>query len=48
MKQNGKKSPKIVWRISELNATNNYEEKWYCNFGELRKITKEDLEQFEK
>ena len=25
-----------------------YEEKWYCNFGELRKITKEDLEQFEK
>ena len=24
-----------------------YEEKWYCNFGELRKITKEDLEQFE-
>ena len=25
-----------------------YDEKWYCNFGELRKITKEDLEQFEK
>ena len=25
----------------------NDEEKWYCNFGELRKITKEDLEQFE-
>ena len=25
-----------------------YEEKWYCNFGELRRITKEDLEQFEK
>ena len=25
-----------------------YEEKWYCNFGELRKITKEDLEQFKK
>ena len=25
-----------------------YEERWYCNFGELRKITKEDLEQFEK
>ena len=25
-----------------------YEEKWYCNFGELRKITKEDLKQFEK
>ena len=24
------------------------EEKWYCNFGKLRKITKEDLEQFEK
>ena len=24
-----------------------YEEKWYCNFGELRKITQEDLEQFE-
>ena len=24
-----------------------YEEKWYCNFGKLRKITKEDLEQFE-
>ena len=25
-----------------------YEEKWYCNFGKLRNITKEDLEQFEK
>ena len=25
-----------------------YEERWYCNFGKLRKITKEDLEQFEK
>ena len=25
-----------------------YEEKWHCNFGELRRITKEDLEQFEK
>ena len=25
-----------------------YEEKWYCNFGELRRIAKEDLEQFEK
>ena len=25
-----------------------YDEKWYCNFGELRKITKEDLEKFEK
>ena len=25
-----------------------YEEKWYCNFGKLRKITKKDLEQFEK
>ena len=25
-----------------------YEEKWCCNFGELRKITKEDLEKFEK
>ena len=25
-----------------------YEEKWYCNFGELRKITQKDLEQFEK
>ena len=24
-----------------------YKEKWYCNFGKLRKITKEDLEQFE-
>ena len=24
-----------------------YEEKWCCNFGKLRKITKEDLEQFE-
>ena len=23
------------------------EEKWYCNFGKLRKITKEDLEKFE-
>ena len=25
-----------------------YKEKWYCNFGELKRITKEDLEQFEK
>ena len=25
-----------------------YQEKWYCNFGELRRITKEDLKQFEK
>ena len=25
-----------------------YNEKWYCNFGELRRITKKDLEQFEK
>ena len=25
-----------------------YKEKWYCNFGELRKITQKDLEQFEK
>ena len=25
-----------------------YEEKWCCNFGKLRRITKEDLEQFEK
>ena len=25
-----------------------YEEKWYCNVGELRKITQKDLEQFEK
>ena len=25
-----------------------YDEKWCCNFGELRKITKEDLEKFEK
>lgn len=25
-----------------------YQEKWYCNFGKLRKITKEDLEPFEK
>ena len=24
-----------------------YDEKWYCNFGKLRKITKEDLERFE-
>ena len=24
-----------------------YKEKWYCNFGKLRRITKEDLEQFE-
>ena len=24
-----------------------YEEKWYCNFGKLRRITKKDLEQFE-
>lgn len=26
----------------------NYSEKWYCNFGKLRKIKKEDLEPFEK
>ena len=25
-----------------------YDEKWYCNFGKLRKITKEDLEKFKK
>ena len=25
-----------------------YDEKWYCNFGELRKITQKDLEKFEK
>ena len=25
-----------------------YEEKWYCNFGKLRRITKKDLEKFEK
>ena len=25
-----------------------YNEKWHCNFGELRKITQKDLEQFEK
>ena len=25
-----------------------YEEKWYCNFGKLRKITQKDLEKFEK
>lgn len=25
-----------------------YSEKWYCNFGELRNITKKDLEPFEK
>ena len=25
-----------------------YQEKWYCNFGKLRKITKKDLQQFEK
>ena len=25
-----------------------YGEKWHCNFGKLRKITKEDLEPFEK
>ena len=25
-----------------------YDEKWYCNFGGLRRITKEDLEKFEK
>ena len=25
-----------------------YQEKWYCNFGELRRIIKEDLEKFEK
>ena len=25
-----------------------YEEKWYCNFGKLRKIAKEDLEKFKK
>ena len=26
----------------------NYSEKWYCNFGELRNITKKDLKPFEK
>lgn len=25
-----------------------YSEKWYCNFGKLRRITKKDLEPFEK
>ena len=24
-----------------------YEEKWHCNFGELRRKTQKDLEQFE-
>ena len=39
-----------VIRINFEEGTINrdYEEKWYCNFGELRRITKEDLEQFEK
>ena len=34
--------------FEENTIDRDYEEKWYCNFGELRKITKEDLEQFEK
>ena len=34
--------------FEENTIDRDYEEKWYCNFGKLRKITKEDLEKFEK
>ena len=34
--------------FEENTIDRDYDEKWYCNFGELRRITKEDLEQFEK
>lgn len=34
--------------INEGIIDRNYKEKWYCNFGELRRITKKDLELFEK
>ena len=34
--------------FEESTINRDYEEKWYCNFGELRKITQKDLEQFEK
>ena len=34
--------------FEESTINRDYEEKWYCNFGKLRNITKEDLEQFEK
>ena len=34
--------------IDEGTIDRDYKERWYCNFGELRKITKEDLEKFEK
>ena len=34
--------------FEENTIDRDYEEKWYCNFGKLRRITKEDLEQFEK
>lgn len=34
--------------IDEGTVDRDYSEKWYCNFGELRRITKKDLEPFEK
>lgn len=34
--------------INEGTIDRNYKEKWYCNFGKLRRITKKDLELFEK
>ena len=34
--------------FEESTIEKDYNEKWYCNFGELRRITKKDLEQFEK
>ena len=34
--------------FEENTIDRDYEEKWYCNFGKLRKITKEDLEKFKK
>ena len=33
--------------FEENTIDRDYEEKWYCNFGKLRRITKEDLERFE-
>ena len=33
--------------FEESTIEKDYNEKWHCNFGELRNITKEDLKQFE-
>ena len=34
--------------FEENTIDRDYDEKWYCNFGKLRNITKEDLEKFKK